>query len=292
MKSFKIIAFLIMFPLSASAETSNFKEIDLSCSLSFSSRVKAEKAVQNIKNDMPTAVVLPIQKKSRRFFINLAFSFQKDWEQRLKKIAENQSGKLESCMATSRKVIDEKPVIYLYPSTIQNVEVRLDYQGELVAHYPNYDFELRGWSVTAFPNGRLVNRADGQEYNYLFWEGRPAMPPHYDLSEGFVVRGEDTKIFLQKTLKTLGLTPKEYNEFIVYWMPKMEKNPYNLVHFAGSEYTDTAPLTITPNPDSVLRIFMVLQGMQEPVKIKEQTLKSFERKGFTVVEWGGMESPL
>ena len=38
----------------------------------------------------------------------------------------------------------------------------------------------------------------------------------------------------------MGLTPREYNEFIVYWLSKMQHNAYNLIAFQGSEYTDHA----------------------------------------------------
>src|SRR5690606_15951407 len=108
--------------------------------------------------------------------------------------------------------------------------------GTLVADYPDYDAEIGGWEVTAFPDGRLINQADQQEYNYLFWEGVPRESISYDLSKGFVVPGAETKKFLQRTLKKIGLTPREYNEFIVYWLPRMQQNPYNLIHFAGREY--------------------------------------------------------
>ena len=101
------------------------------------------------------------------------------------------------------------------------------------------------------------------------------------------MRGEDTVGFLQDKLSKLGLTPREYNEFIVYWYPLMKNNPYNLIHFAGREYTETAPLTITPTPDSLLRVFMVYKPLSEKREVTEQTLPSFERTGFTVVEWGG-----
>ncbi|MDD3302679.1 MAG: hypothetical protein PHN31_03910 [Candidatus Gracilibacteria bacterium] len=95
--------------------------------------------------------------------------------------------------------------------------------------------------------------------------------------------------FLQEKLAQIGLTPKEYNEFIVYWYPKMQNNKYNLIHFAGKEYTDSAPLEITPKPDSILRVFMVYKPLKEYITIPEQKISTFERKGFSVIEWGGSE---
>ncbi len=193
------------------------------------------------------------------------------------------------CVDKGYESPDFKPVIYLYPTKKQDVEVRLDYKGEIFADYPEYNEEIKGWRVLAYPDGKLINYADDKEYSYLFWEGNPSEKIDYDLSSGFVVKGDETKKFLQKTLSQMGLTPKEYNEFIVYWFPKMQDNAYNLIHFAHEKYTDNAPLTIIPKPDSMLRVFMVFKPLKKPVEIEKQKLEHFERKGFSVIEWGGTE---
>lgn len=174
-----------------------------------------------------------------------------------------------------------KPVIYLYPEEKTDVSVRLDLDGALTCTYPDYG---SGWDVTALPDGTLYD-GNGCEYSYLYWEGR--LCTEWDMSEGFVVRGEDTAEFLREKLSYMGLTPREYNEFIVYWLPLMQDNPYNLISFQTSAYTDAARLDISPAPDSILRIFMVYSPLTEPVELPEQQLSPFERSGFTVVEWGG-----
>ena len=176
-----------------------------------------------------------------------------------------------------------KPVIYLYPEQEIEVSVQLDYDGELTCTYPAYE---DGWSVTAQPDGTLTDEA-GKQYSYLFWEGETDI--EYDMSRGFVVKGSDTAEFLQEKLSYLGLTPREYNEFIVYWLPKMQDHPYNLIAFQQEAYTDSAALTITPQPDSILRVFMAYQPLEQPVEIEEQALAPFAREGFAVVEWGGTE---
>lgn len=178
----------------------------------------------------------------------------------------------------------KKPVIYLYPTSEQTVSVKLDYKGELTCTYPDYKDE---WKVKAEPGGTLTNLADNREYSYLYWEG--ASDNKWDMSKGFVVKGNETEKFLQQKLEYLGLTPKEYNEFIVYWLPLMKDNKYNLITFAGEDYENIAQLKITPKPDSILRIMMVFKPLDKAIKIEEQELKPFERKGFTVVEWGGTE---
>lgn len=177
----------------------------------------------------------------------------------------------------------EKPVIYLYPEQKTAVSVSLDYAGTLTATYPAYE---NGWHVTAEPDGTLYDEA-GNEYSYLFWEGEDKTD--YDFSKGFCVAGADTADFLRETLAEIGLTPKEYNEFIVYWLPKMQENPYNLISFQSERYTDTAKLDIDPEPDSVLRVFMAWKPLSKPQTIEPQTFTPFARDGFTVVEWGGCE---
>ncbi len=179
---------------------------------------------------------------------------------------------------------DDKPVIYLYPEEETEVFVALDYQGELICTWPTY---RDGWRVMAKPDGTLINLDDGQEYSYLFWEG--VSDTEYDVSRGYCVKGEDTAVFLRETLAEMGLTPREYNEFIVYWLPKMQGNPYNLITFQKDAYERTAPLTITPTPDSILRVFMVYEALEEPVEIEAPEITPFVREGFTVVEWGGSE---
>jgi len=180
----------------------------------------------------------------------------------------------------------EKPVIYLYPKQEQKTEVKLNYFGNLIVSYPKYS---NGWNVIAYPNGKIININDNKEYSYLFWEGE-YKNASYDLSSGFIVKGSEIVNFLQDKLSQFGLTPKEYNEFIVYWMPRMQKNEYNLIHFATKEeYDDKAILNIKPKPDSLLRVFMVFKKVDREIKIKQQEIKPFDRNGFTVIEWGGTE---
>lgn len=63
----------------------------------------------------------------------------------------------------------------------------------------------------------------------------------------------------------------------------------DLITFAGREYPDIAVLDIDLAQDNVLRVFMVYKAVPEPIEIPKKEFKPFERKGFTVVEWGGTQ---
>ena len=192
---------------------------------------------------------------------------------------------LAACGETREPVaVAEKPVIYLYPEEETKVSVKLAFNGRLTSVYPAYE---NGWEVVAKPDGTLTDPETGREYYCLFWEGISNVP--YDMTEGFVVAGEDTEKFLEESLKTLGLTDKEANEFIIYWLPRMENNAYNLISFQQEVYTDNAVLTVDPAPDTVLRVFMAYQPLEFPIRVLPQKLESAERIGFTLVEWGGTE---
>ena len=177
----------------------------------------------------------------------------------------------------------EKPVIYLYPEDVTDVTVKLDFNGTLTSTYPTY---ADGWQVTAAPDGTLTDDS-GREYYCLYWEGDSNV--EYDLTHGSVVRGEDTAAFLEDALAKLGLNEREANEFIIYWLPQMETNEYNLISFQTNVYTDNAVLNITTAPDTVIRVFMAWQALSEPIEIEAQEFTALEREGFTVVEWGGTE---
>ena len=176
-----------------------------------------------------------------------------------------------------------KPVIYLYPQEETEVTVRLSYDGQLTCTYPAYK---DGWTVTAAPDGTLTD-GDGRAYYCLFWEGISSQD--WDLSQGFCVRGGDTAAFLEEALDQLGLTDQEANEFLIYWLPKLEGNAWNLLSFQGTAYTDHARLTVSPRPDTVLRVFLAWKALEKPVDIEPQPLTAPDRQGFTLVEWGGCQ---
>jgi len=183
----------------------------------------------------------------------------------------------------------KKPVLYLYPTEKQEVSIKVDLENQQMIHpYPAYNAE-KGWEIIASPDGNLVNKATGKSHYCLFWESEGAKLMD-NLAQGFVVKGAESAAFLEEKLAKLGLNEKEANEFIIYWLPQLENNPYNAVYFAQTEYEKVSKLEISPTPETQIRVMMVWQGLQAKINLPEQILaQTPERKGFTVVEWGGTE---
>ena len=181
------------------------------------------------------------------------------------------------------KFVTYKPVIYLYPEEETNIELKFEKNEEnLLSTYPKYD---RGWKVTAHPNGDLYDQ-EGNYYYTLFWDA--VDNSEIDLGEGFVVEGKDVTKFLKEKLQYIGLNGKEINEFIIYWIDKLENNKYNYIRFRQTEEVNKyMPLKFNKKPDTLIRVIMDYRALNEKVEVREQKLTKYERKGFTVVEWGG-----
>ena len=83
------------------------------------------------------------------------------------------------------------------------------------------------------------------------------------------------------------MNEKEKTDFIIYWLPVLLRNKVSLCSFQTKKFFENYELNVTPKPDSVIRIFLTIKKLDKPINIREQKLVSVERKGFTVIEWGG-----
>ena len=177
----------------------------------------------------------------------------------------------------------EKPVIYLYPEKSMDISVQLNLkESKFTTIYPKFNGK-NTWNVHAKPNGDIIIK--NKTYPYLFWEAEAYNLP--ETNEGFIVTEENAEKFLEEKLDILGLNEKEKTDFITYWLPVLLRNKISLCSFQTKKFFDTIELNVNPKPDSMIRIFLAIKKLDEPVNIKEQKLDSVERKGFTVVEWGG-----
>lgn len=176
-----------------------------------------------------------------------------------------------------------KPMIYLYPDSVRSFSVTLDPAIPLVSSYPKVrDFR---WQVEAFPDGRLVDRRDGKEFYGLFWEAGHWSPPRLD--SGFVVKGEEFAERFDSLLVLKGLNYRERQEFVTFWMNRLQPYPWVLIRFFDEAFAASHGIGIVPAPPAFLRVFAVFTGLQEHSTLPEQRIVPAIRHPHSAVEWGG-----
>lgn len=186
---------------------------------------------------------------------------------------------------TDEMIIVFKPVIYVYPEKETNVNIKLNVNGNLGFTYPLYN---EGWNFTATPDGNIT--LNNKQYSYLFWESEM---PKYAIDKkdqtGFLVSTDTLLTFLENSLSQMGFNSKESADFITFWYPRMMVNEKNYVKFLFNESCDAyAELKISPKPDNIFRVGMVWTEATTDFVPEVQKILSVNRKGFTVIEWGGM----
>ncbi len=176
-----------------------------------------------------------------------------------------------------------KPVVYLYPTQPEQVNVRVG--ATVKISDPLYN-ATTGWNVWAQPNGQLT--LNGTVYDSLFWEG-PGQGAYPSITSGTVVARSQAVSTIRSQLAQQGLNTKEANDFIRYWENKIPNKPYvRLTWFNTAQLNELAPLQITPKPDTLIRVFLDMDGLDTPILLPAQHLSAIPRTGFTVVEWGGL----
>jgi hypothetical protein len=176
-----------------------------------------------------------------------------------------------------------KPVIYLYPEESTEVYVNVEPVDGISISDPEIG---KGWNVLASPEGVIYNEADYKTYPYLFWEGFAA--DFETPEEGFVIAKNEVNNFFDEKLSYMGLNEKEIADFKEFWVPLLANDPYYFITFISqADFEAYAPLTVSPTPDSVIRVFFDYRGLNAPVEVVEQELGQGLRDGFTVIEWGG-----
>lgn len=205
----------------------------------------------------------------------------------------NDSSDNTTISCDSDDYICDKPVIYIYAkedNTPVDISIKLN-SGKIYSLYPQNQNILgdneASWSVLANKDGTLVALESGRELYSLYWEGTGINTQ--DIKTGYCVAGKDTEEFLYNALKSQGLTDIEAEEFIIFWLPKMQYNKYNLISFDNTLYNKETSLEVSENVDTMLRIHMRFKSSDKYIELEPETYKAPDRNGFTVVEWGGTE---
>lgn len=176
-----------------------------------------------------------------------------------------------------------KPVIYLYPTSRTSVSVQV--AADVTLSEPTYG---NGWKVIAQPDGRLT-LPDGKTIGSLYWEGK-GHGLYPKITQGKVVPTNQIEQVLRQDLAQLGLNNQETQDFLAFWLPKMPETLYVRLTWLDTPAMDQlAPLTVSPKPDTVIRVFLDFAGQDtQETTLLPQTLRAKPRLGFTVVEWGGL----
>jgi len=187
---------------------------------------------------------------------------------------------------TKRRKV-RKPVLYLYAPDSLRINVKLRFDGDLTAAWPPYPEQ--GWYVLITPENGLVDLHEGYTYDYLFWEGEYNLVAD-SLKTGFLVDRNELPEFFREKLQQIGFNPREQNDFITYWFPVLKAEKY-LIHFMqNEECSRVADYEFSKKPDSFLRLICLFKPVTvAPQGFRQQRLVPVKRKGFTIVEWGGIE---
>lgn len=175
-------------------------------------------------------------------------------------------------------VVAYKPAIYLYPQETLKIKVSLSINGEITISEPEYN---NGWDVVVEPGGNIES-----SYDYLFYEARLNYLKTSD--EGWCVEYEHLELWMNNTLKELGLNEKESKDFKVFWLDFLPIANYYEIKLLSKEYLDlNMGLIIDPKPETIIRVMLAFSPYQNAVEIDTPLITTPIRSGFTVVEWGG-----
>jgi hypothetical protein len=179
-----------------------------------------------------------------------------------------------------------KPAIYFYPTFPTQVTASVSSDELFIASEPDVGLVSPAvWKFTAYPDSVLV--AGGRQYPYLFYE-TTYLGRKFPLSYGWSVPYGQLPSVLDYRLKQLGLNDAERKEFLAYWTARLQYSPYYSVYvIPQSEIDSKLRLSVSPKPDTVIRVLIGFRPTAEEEKLVAPITETPQRKGFTVVEWGG-----
>lgn len=181
--------------------------------------------------------------------------------------------------------VAKKPIVYFYPEKEMDLSVKFVDEERLITTYPKYN---DGWNIHLNEDGTFTNGNSDREYYALYFD--EISNYKCDFKEGFYVTKDNAISFLEEKMDYIGYNNHEVDEFIMYWLPVLENNKNSIVYFEQTEErNEESPLEFSTNPDALIRTIIHIKKVDEEVSIPEQQLVHYERNGFVVTEWGGVE---
>lgn len=180
------------------------------------------------------------------------------------------------------------PSIYIYPEKTQTVKVKIKPTNKITYVDPKLlNEKSQVWQVIASPNGEL--EINGLFRTRLYYEYKKINFP--ESKRGWVIERKNLDVFLKEELfPKLGLNQKEANDLLTDVRTSLMgsgNSAYLKISLIDEAVVDRyLPLTISPAPDTVHRIHLMLTLFDNPIETTEPTIVPIDRSGFTVVETG------
>ncbi|WP_418791861.1 hypothetical protein [Phosphitispora sp. TUW77] len=174
-----------------------------------------------------------------------------------------------------------KPNIYIYSDHNIDVNVQLHPYSYITASIPEYDREA-GWNASVYKG--TINGCN----DYLFYEAK-VPDNHLQRNKGFKITGCRLQSDLQTLMELYGFNDKETSDFVEYWKNKLSyTNNYIFYPQDTETIQKIMPLTVVPAPDSVCRIWFLIEKDDGQFVETVFPMAKVAHSGFAVVEWGGI----
>lgn len=193
-------------------------------------------------------------------------------------------------------LVTGSPWIYAYAPTPTTLSIVPRPVGDIA--YAQPPLLHGGWSVTTTSSNSLT-LSTGITKPALHWEysAKPVQEAlrtyrnqhPSDDTRGFIIPTHELQSFIATLSSDMGLNQTERENLIAELQrPSLAfTQPYIKITFASQEFLqNTLPLDVNPQPDSLSRVFIVLQGITAPYSIQQPPLPRISRTGLTVVETG------
>lgn len=144
-----------------------------------------------------------------------------------------------------------KPNIYIYPE--QKIELGLELffpiGGRILVSIPEYG---NGWNVSVDTTGLINNN-----YSYLFYES--TQPDIWQRNNGWVIKKTELESFFRANMTDYGFYGQEIEDYIEYWIPRLDKYSYYSIFPQTKELiNDAIEFSFSLEPDNILRLFYVI----------------------------------
>ena len=115
-------------------------------------------------------------------------------------------------------LIDRKPNIYIYPTQNMKLIVELIFPqgGSVIESIPFYNGI---WDINVEPSGLINN-----QYTFLFYECK--IPDNFQYEYGWQIEGNHLEGFFRNNLFETGFIETEINDFIEYWIPRLDETNF------------------------------------------------------------------